>query len=220
MIFAEMVERLETVEKTCAIGITGRKENIMNELQITKAQDKYVASYNKAVAGCVKSAWGLAEVVHKTINAKDFSEVFGSVDAYAKHLNVAKSTISKLAKSYERKLLIESQEQETEFPAIDGEFSVGQIEEFGKVPMAETMTFIVSQEVSTKDTTKTIREKAKEYLKAPTMEDTETEFEDSDEQEEQDDTINDSMFVSYKGTEYQITNDDIINAIIHLLKGE
>ncbi len=187
----------------------------MNELQITKAQEKYIANYNKAVAGCVKSAWGLAEVVHKTVNAKDFEEVFGNIDGYAKHLNVAKSTISKLAKSYERKLLIDAQETDA-----DKNFSVGQIEEFGKIPVAETLTFIEEQEVTTADTTKVIREKVKNYCDPVVESDESEELEESDESEMQEENTNESMFISYKGTEYQITNDEIINAIIHLLKGE
>ena len=186
----------------------------MEELKIVKEQEKYIASYNKAVAGCVKSAWGLAEVVYKTVNAKDFGEVFENVDGYAKHLNVAKSTISKLVKSYERKLLIDAQETDAE-----KDFSVGQLEEFGKVPVSETLIFIEEQEVTTKDTTKEIREKVKNYFESDEQEETEetdAQEEETDAQEEEDD----SMIVSYKGTEIQITNDEIIKAIMNLLKGE
>ena len=185
----------------------------MEELKIVKAQEKYIASYNKAVAGCVKSAWGLAEVVYKTVNANDFVEVFGNVDGYAKHLNVAKSTISKLSKSYERKLLIDAQETDAE-----KDFSVGQLEEFGKVPVSETLVFIDAQKVTTNDTTKEIREKVKNYFETDEQDETEEqeESEENDAQEE----VNDSMIVSYKGVEYQITNDEIIKAIISLLKGE
>lgn len=186
----------------------------MNELQINKKRDSYVAKYEKAVNGCVKSAWTLAEIVYNTVNACDFKDVFGTIDGYAKTLNVSKSSISKLVKAYERKLFIEM--NMTDAPAL----SLGQIEEFGKIDINESVDFIETKSVSSDDTTKVIREKARMFLNGDYSEEQqeqEQEHEQEQEQEQVFEQLDEIMTISYNGEIYNIIDEDTINRIMEII---
>lgn len=94
-----------------------------------------LTSTKKAVANCEKSMWGLAKVVYETVNNEDFKEVFGNYENYAKAVGVSKGSITKLAKAYNRKLLLEQAEKPSEY-------TTSQLEEFSTIDMKETVVFV------------------------------------------------------------------------------
>lgn len=181
----------------------------MTEKQIVVRQNKHIENYNKAVASCNKSAWGLAKVVYETVKSEDFAEVFGTIGEYAKALNVSKGSVSKLAKAYERKLLLDNAEN------LESDYTVSQIQEFSTVDMEETEKFVDAMNVTPSDTCVVIREKVK--LWTADTEETETDAEKTETDAEETET-DESFIVMYKGVEYQITNEDIKKQILAILE--
>lgn len=132
----------------------------------TAKAEKYLAKYRTALTRSVKSAWELAKVVHDTVKAKDFEQAFGSLTEYSKALEVDKSRITRMVKAYERKLYITDINDCAEKEIVSSEFSLGQIEEFVKVPEEKTEEFITAYKIDSKTPTKTIRECANAYINA------------------------------------------------------
>ena len=179
-----------------------------NEIALQRKANNYVNKYNNAMSGCEKSAWNLCKVVFETVNAPDFTEVFGTMTEYSKALNVSKSSLTKYYKAYERRqILIEQNEN-------NANFSVTQIAEFSGVSMEDTKDFVEVENVTTNDTAQTIREKAKHYT-TPESNAEETEGEST---EESDNTLDcDCMVVVYNGEEIQVLNEETKNKIKELL---
>jgi len=181
---------------------------------IEKKQNSYINKYNKVIEKCNKSAWELAKVVYETVNADDFAEVFGTMTEYAKALNVSKSGLSKMARAYERKLALLENNEEFE------KYQISHVEELAVLEVEEISNFVKFEDLHPTDTVKTIREKVKHYTKefAKDVEETEETTEETTE-EETDENYN-CMILKYKGTEYQITTDDMIDKIKNLLEIE
>lgn len=181
-----------------------------NEIALQRKATNYVSKYNNAMKGCEKSAWKICQVVYETVNSTDFEEVFGTMNNYAKELNVSKSSLSKYYKAYERRQLLIEQNEE------NANFSVTQIAEFSGVSMEDTKDFVDVENVTTNDTSHDIREKAKHYT---TPESDAEETEETDGEGENDNTLDcDCMVVLYNGEEIQVVNEETKNKIKELLE--
>ena len=178
---------------------------------IEKKQNSYINRYNKVIEKCNKSAWELAKVVYETVNADDFSEVFGTMTEYAKALNVSKSGLSKMARAYERKVALLETNEDFE------SYQLSHVEELAVIEVELISDFVEVEVLLPTDTVKTIREKVKHYTKEDVEEVTE---EATEEVAEETDDNYDCMILTYKGTEYQIVTDDMINQIKELLQIE
>ena len=179
---------------------------------IEKKQNSYINKYNKVIEKCNKSAWELAKVVYETVNADDFEEVFGSMTEYAKALNVSKSGLSKMARAYERKIAL------LETNADFENYQLSHVEELAVIDVEAISDFVEVEVLLPTDTVKTIREKVKHYTKEETEATEEAEAEEA-ESEEADANYN-LMILTYKGTEYQIITEEMINKIKELLQIE
>ena len=161
-----------------------KEKNEVVKIDVTKAE-KYITKYNNVLVRCNRSAWELAKVVYDTVKAKDFEQAFGTMTEYAKALGVDKSGISKMVKAYERKLYITDLNAHNEKQAIDSEFSLGQIEEFVRVPEEETADFVNAYKITSATKTKVIRECANAYLSTEIKADEATEESTDDEATEE-----------------------------------
>lgn len=154
------------------------KKNEVVTIDPTKAE-KYIAKYQNVLTRCNKTAWELAKVVHDTVKAKDFTQAFGTMTEYAKALGVDKSSVTKMVKSYERKLYITDTNDCAGSEVIPSDFSLGQIEEMTRVDADLTEDFVKAYKINSATPTKTIRECVKAFLKtgedAETTEETEVE---------------------------------------------
>lgn len=140
-----------------------KEKNEVVKIDTAKAE-KYITKYNNVLVRCNRTAWELAKVVYDTVKAKDFEQAFGTMAEYAKALGVDKSGVTKMVKAYERKLYITDLNARNEKQAIDSEFSLGQIEEFVRVPEEETADFLNAYKITSETKTKVIRECANAYL--------------------------------------------------------
>lgn len=178
---------------------------------IEKKQNSYISKYNKVIEKCNKNAWELAKVVYDTVNANDFEEVFGTMTEYAKALNVSKSSLSKMAKAYERRIeLLEINENYALLTRTH-------VEEMSPVNDEDTEEFLEVERVTVEDSAKDIREKAIHFVNSKKEPDETNVVEETDVIEEVDENFN-CMLLTYKGTEYQITSDEMIEKIKALLE--
>lgn len=186
-------------------------ENLPVVIDIAKAE-KYLAKYRTALTRSVKSAWELVKVVHDTVKAKDFEQAFGSLTEYSKALEVDKSRITRMVKAYERKLYITDINDCAEKEIISSDFSLGQIEEFVKVPEEKTEEFITAYKIDSKTPTKTIRECANAYINADKKNDNGEEDVEEMTVEEVNATIELNISCS-DGFEFTTNNAEIIKSI-------
>lgn len=180
---------------------------------IEKKQNSYISKYNKVIEKCNKTAWELAKVVYDTVNANDFEEVFGTMTEYSKALNVSKSSLSKMVKAYERRIdLLEINENYALFTRTH-------IEEMSPINEEDVEEFLEVERVTVDDSAKDIREKAIHFVNSKKEPDETDVVEDTEESEEVDENYN-CMLLTYKGTEYQITSEEMIAKIKELLEIE
>ena len=188
----------------------------MNEVAtMNKKAEGAVTRYNKALASAQKSAWNVAKVVYETVNSKDFNEMFGSLTEYSKEIGCCKAAVSNMVNAYTSYLALPSKEDK---PALGLAYS--QIVEMRKLNDDEKIECVELYEIDEKTTTKDVREFANDYLNAKkAVEDNEEVADgetDIEEIEEENDNV-DIMNITYKGTEYHITDTVTINNVLSLL---
>ena len=190
-----------------------KEKNEVVKIDTAKAE-KYVAMYRNVLTRCDRTAWELAKVVYDTVKAKDFEQAFGTMTEYAKALGVDKSGITKMVKAYERKLYITDLNAHNEKQAIDSEFSLGQIEEFVRVPEEETADFVNAYKITSATKTKVIRECANAYLSTEIKADEATEESTDDEMtvDEINEVVNLTIETS-DGFYFETQNKEIIERV-------
>lgn len=179
-------------------------ENLPVVIDIAKAE-KYLAKYRTALTRSVKSAWELVKVVHDTVKAKDFEQAFGSLTEYSKALQ---EWSKRMNVSYTLPILTIARKKEI----ISSDFSLGQIEEFVKVPEEKTEEFITAYKIDSKTPTKTIRECANAYINADKKNDNGEEDVEEMTVEEVNATIELNISCS-DGFEFTTNNAEIIKSI-------
>lgn len=184
----------------------------MNEvLTMNKKAEGAVNRYNKALASAQKSAWNVAKVVYETVNSKDFNEMFGSLTEYSNEIGCCKATVSNMVNAYASYIALPSK---NEIPALG--LSYSQIVEMRKLNDDEKIECVELYEINEKTTTKEVREFANDYLNTKKAVEDSEEVTDIEETEEENDNV-DIMNITYKGTEYHITDVVTINNILSLL---
>lgn len=187
----------------------------MNEVAtMNKKAEGAVMKYNKALASAQKSAWNVAKVVYETVNSNDFKDMFGSLAEYSKEIGCCKATVSNMVNAYASYLALPSKEDK---PALGLAYS--QIVEMRKLEDAEKIECVELYEIDEKTTTKEVREFANDYLNSKKVVETGEEADgetDIEETEEENDNV-DIMNITYKETEYIITDTMIINNVLSLL---
>lgn len=179
---------------------------------IEKKQNVYINRYNKVVEKCNRTAWELAKVVYETVNSEDFKDVFGTQTEYAKKLGVSNSALSKFVDAYERKLIL--LENNPEFEKMNR----SNVEEMTTIETEDMHNFITWEDVQPTDSVKVIREKVKHFKNGELEETKETE--ETEETEDCEESENDLMILTYKGIEYQIITEEMIEKIKTLLEIE
>ena len=190
-----------------------KEKNEVVKIDTAKAE-KYVAKYQNVLTRCNRTAWELAKVVYDTVKAKDFEQAFGTMTEYAKALGVDKSGITKMVKAYERKLYIADFNAREEKHAISSEFSLGQIEEFVRVPEEETADFVNAYKITSETKTKVIRECANAYLSPEIKADETTEESATDEMTV--DEINEAVNLTIEtsdGFYFETQNKEVIESV-------
>ena len=141
--------------------------------------------------------------------------MFGSLSEYSKEIGCCKATVSNMVNAYASYLVLPNK---NEIPALG--LSYSQIVEMRKLNDDEKIECVELYEIDEKTTTKEVREFANDYLNAKkAVEDSEEVADgetDIEEIEEENDNI-DIMNITYKGTEYHITDTVTINNVLSLL---
>ena len=190
-----------------------KEKNEIVKIDAVKAE-KYIAKYNNVLVRCNRTAWELAKVVYDTVKAKDFEQAFGTMSEYAKALGVDKSSITKMVKAYDRKLYITCLNDCNDEEVISNDFSLGQIEEFVRVPEEETADFVNAYKITSATKTKVIRECVNAYL-SPEIKADET-TEESTDDEMTVDEINESVNLTIEtsdGFHFETQNKEVIESI-------
>lgn len=185
-------------------------ETVALSPDLMERREEHIRKYKVACINIEGSAWNLARTVYSAINDKDFAEMFGTIEAYAREIGSSRTNVSKLEKVYARKL---------EIGQADGTgFSTSQLMEFGRIDVEETNEAIKKETISPEDSCKAIRKKVKHYLNGTSTNETEPEEEESQTDTEDDEVTEDVMIVELNGERIQILNQDIIEKIKALLE--
>lgn len=185
---------------------------------LNKEATNAVVKYNKALEGAKKSAWSVAKVVYETVRSNKFEEMFGSISNYAKAIGSCKATVSNRVNAYEsyKNLPVDGDNR----PALG--LSYSQIVEMRKLDDNEKLDCIEFYDIDDKTTTKDVREFVKDYieLKAYDVEASEAKQETEAETEAERETSAGTgvMKIEYNGTEYTVTNTEVISDILNILK--
>lgn len=191
-------------------------ENTITTFKKIKSAEVAVDSYYKKLETCEKSAWSLAQLIYDTVNAPNFDECFKSLREYAKAIGSDVSSVSRKCKAVERKMYIEQNLEE--LPKL----GVSQIIETAPIENEQLEEFITLNEITEKSTVKEVREAVKDFCKKTedSAEDVDDTTEDSAEESTEGSAENGDceMFIEYADEAYEITNTEIINKILELLK--
>lgn len=183
---------------------------------LNKEATNAVIKYNKALDGAKKSAWSVAKVVYETVHSNKFEKMFGSMANYAKAIGSCKATVSNMVNAYEsyKNLPVDCDNR----PALG--LSYSQIVEMRKLDDTEKLGCIELYDIDDKTTTKDVREFVNDYIKAKADDVGESEAEQEAETEAEQETSaeTDLMKIEYNGTEYTVTNMEVISDILNILK--
>lgn len=178
----------------------------VKEAELKEYRDAERKNFDKAQTNVEGSAWHLARTIYSAIHNPKFEEAFGSVESYSKYVGASRSYCSRLENVYARKLAIGQKDGE------GAQFTTSQLAEMVSIELDDTMKFFDAEEVTAKDSVKTIRAKVKHYKNSGNESESESEGEGESSQEE-----DNSLVVTYKGEAMQIMNEEQRKAILAIL---